>query len=193
MDFQRILILLGLAITTYMLILAWIEDYGSGRIESESADAISTPNTDILTNINSIPSASQNGPFSEASVDFLPLDSIKPEPVLGTTSDVMDLQSNSQNARYVTVTTDVLNLLIDTVGGDIVKASLKKFPVAIDQPDSPFVLMDPRNAYAAQSGLIGPNGTDTAAGRPIFTVAQSQYELSSNEDQIQVELKTLHG
>ena len=93
----------------------------------------------------------------------------------------MDLQSNSQNARYVTVTTDVLNLLIDTVGGDIVKASLKKFPVAIDQPDSPFVLMDPRNAYAAQSGLIGPNGTDTAAGRPIFTVAQSQYELSSNE------------
>ena len=193
MDFQRILILLGLAITTYMLILAWSEDYGSGRIESESADAISTPNTDILTNINSLPSASQNGPFSEASVDFLPLDSIKPEPVLGTTSDVMDLQSNSQNARYVTVTTDVLNLLIDTVGGDIVKASLKKFPVAIDQPDSPFVLMDPRNAYAAQSGLIGPNGTDTAAGRPIFTVAQSQYELSSNEDQIQVELKTLQG
>ena len=132
MDFQRILILLGLAITTYMLILAWSEDYGSGRIESESADAISTPNTDILTNINSLPSASQNGPFSEASVDFLPLDSIKPEPVLGTTSDVMDLQTNSQNARYVTVTTDVLNLLIDTVGGDIVKASLKKFPVAID-------------------------------------------------------------
>ena len=64
MDFQRILILLGLAITTYMLILAWSEDYGSGRIESESADAISTPNTDILTNINSLPSASQNGPFS---------------------------------------------------------------------------------------------------------------------------------
>ena len=31
MDFQRIFILLGLAVTAYLIILAWNEDYGSGR------------------------------------------------------------------------------------------------------------------------------------------------------------------
>ena len=74
------------------------------------------------------------------------------------------------------------------MGGDIVKASLPAYPTTIDNPDSPFTLIDPGNKYAAQSGLIGKNGTDTSAGRPQFVVSDYNYEMRSDENEIQVDL-----
>ena len=96
-------------------------------------------------------------------------------------------QPESRN-RDIVVRTDVLELRIDTEGGDIKSASLLRYPTFIDTPEDPYLLIDPRNEYAAQSGLIGPNGTDTAAGRPVFTAPQPRYELG-NEDRLVVDLE----
>jgi YidC/Oxa1 family membrane protein insertase len=85
------------------------------------------------------------------------------------------------------VKSDLLHLTIDTLGGDIVKASLAAFPTTIDTPDSPFTLIDPGNSYAAQSGLIGKNGTDTSAGRPQFKVSSYNYSLREGESELQVD------
>ena len=42
--------------------------------------------------------------------------------------------------------------------------------------------------YIAQSGLVGPNATDTADGRPLFTSAQSAYTLEDGQDTLNVDL-----
>jgi YidC/Oxa1 family membrane protein insertase len=152
MDFQRILIMLGLAVTTYMLILAWNEDYGSGRVDNDSVIVANVPQDNLLPDINVNTVSTTSTTADNGQIDFLPLDNGLSAPV--TETAVNDVALNTQNSRYVTIASDVLNITIDTLGGDIVEASLIKFPVAINQPDSPFVLMDPRNAYAAQSGLI---------------------------------------
>ncbi|NQV66765.1 MAG: membrane protein insertase YidC [SAR86 cluster bacterium] len=191
MDFQRILIMLGLAVTTYMLILAWNEDYGSGRVDNDSVIVANVPQDNLLPDINVNTVSTTSTTADNGQIDFLPLDNGLSAPVTETAVD--DVALNTQNSRYVTIASDVLNITIDTLGGDIVEASLIKFPVAINQPDSPFVLMDPRNAYAAQSGLIGQDGTDTAAGRPTFAVVKNHYDLSTGQDEIQVELKTTQG
>lgn len=189
MDFQRILLMLGLAVTTYMLILAWNEDYGSGRVATDAVTTTAAPaTTDGIDNLlPGMDADASPAVATENTAEILPTDELLPAGNSQTDSSVDPVALGTSN-RYITVSTDVLNITIDTVGGDIVTASLVKFPVTIDQPDEPFVLMDPRNAYAAQSGLIGTNGTDTAAGRPKFQAARQHYSLQQGEDQLLVEL-----
>ena len=55
MDFQRIFILLGLAVTAYLIILAWNEDYGSGRkvaAEQPEGTEFIAGNVDDLSDIS---------------------------------------------------------------------------------------------------------------------------------------------
>lgn len=99
-------------------------------------------------------------------------------------------------SRVITVKTDTFNMAINTLGGDVVSVSLPKFLEQQDNPDRPFILMDNRanHVYVAQSGLIGANGTDLADGsRPIFTAAQTHFEMGANDDQLEVDLELKQG
>ena len=74
------------------------------------------------------------------------------------------------------------------MGGDIVSVALPAYPASLDAPEVPFLLVDPRNNYVAQSGLIGPSGTDKGGSRPIFEAGQSAYNLE-RADSIVVTLR----
>jgi len=95
-----------------------------------------------------------------------------------------------QNARLVTVTSDVLEVTIDTLGGDIVRVALPQHLISQEPDADPFVMLNRTQSqtYIAQSGLIGRNGTDTAAGRPRFSVASTHYELLDGDEQVVVDL-----
>ena len=173
MDFQRIFILLGLAVTTYMLILAWNDDYGQGA---------AAPPAVVDSTIPAIPPG-------EASVPSMPSESTAEAsetaafvPSLAVEETASDVPAVVAPTSVIRVSTDVLRVEIDPRGGDIVSASLPGFPADIDTPEIPFVLMDPRNAYASQSGLIGDDGTDTAGTRPLFTVGSERFDLGDAEE-----------
>jgi YidC/Oxa1 family membrane protein insertase len=186
MDFQRIFVLLGLAVTAYLLILAWNDDYHSSKIAVSG-----TPNTQQMDSKNEnefsdfradLPSTMENTASIQG--DFVPrVDTV---PQVRTPSST---SSAPNSGRLVSIKSDVLHLTIDTLGGDIVKVSLPAFPTTLQTPDSPFTLIDPGNSYAAQSGLIGKNGTDTSAGRPKFKVNSYDYNLQNGEPEIRVDLK----
>ncbi|MEL0137970.1 MAG: membrane protein insertase YidC, partial [Halieaceae bacterium] len=77
----------------------------------------------------------------------------------GTRTDSI---TSSDTGSLVTVKTDVLNVVIDLQGGDVVGAAFRDYPKTLDDPSDPFVLLE-RNArriYIAQSGLVGPDGID---------------------------------
>ncbi len=99
------------------------------------------------------------------------------------------------DSRLITVTSDTLQLTIDTYGGDIVKAALLEFPVSQDTPDKPFVMLNRTSdtTYIAQSGLIGANGTDTNAGRPRYRVSSDRFSLASGADEVVVNLQLDQG
>ncbi|MGI9323410.1 MAG: membrane protein insertase YidC, partial [Pseudomonadales bacterium] len=84
-------------------------------------------------------------------------------------------------AQLVHVKTDVFDIQIDLRGGDLVRLALPAYPASLETPDIPFLLLDPRNAYMAQSGLIGPNGTDISGQRPTFRADRTSYDLGTNE------------
>ena len=160
MDFQRIFTLLGLAVTAYMLVLAWNEDYGQRTlIEEAPIGEVTTPQLPTL------PGETTQTQTADEIPDASELSSLKET----FENQTVPKQITSNGEQLVTVNTDVLQIAIDLRGGDIKRASLSAFPEQIDTPDIPFPLIDPRNNYAAQSGLIGKNGTDTAKGRPRFT------------------------
>lgn len=104
-------------------------------------------------------------------------------------------QVSSAQAQLISVKTDTLHLLIDPHGGDIIKVALPQHLEQIDTPDEPFILLNRTqdNTYIAQSGLIGPNGTDTGAARPVFTTAQPAYELAEGTDTLTVDLQLQQG
>ncbi|MBO6557547.1 MAG: membrane protein insertase YidC [Pseudomonadales bacterium] len=167
MDFQRVFILLGLAVTSYMLVLAWNEDYG------QTAATAAVEETQSVSNAVS----------ADASIPDMPqqaVDSTVPELVQSEVPAAQNeaVQTNASR-RLISVVTDVFQLQIDPLGGDIVRVALPAYPAALETPDVPFVLVDPRNAYVGQSGLIGPNGTDKQGVRPRFQAEQSTYEMGT--------------
>ncbi|WP_323846138.1 membrane protein insertase YidC [Microbulbifer magnicolonia] len=113
-------------------------------------------------------------------------------------SDVPQLQTpdgTSDSAapaerQLISVTTDVFELFIDPRGGDIVKVALRQFEEELHTPDRPLILLNQTrdHTYIAQSGLIGRNGTDSAAGRPLFSAEKTQYALSEGQDALVVDL-----
>jgi len=80
--------------------------------------------------------------------------------------------------EIIKVNTDLVNVEIDTHGGDIVRVELIKHPVSVDTPDIPFVLMH-RNLpdlFVAQSGLIGKD-RDYPNHNVKYTARQTDYIL----------------
>jgi YidC/Oxa1 family membrane protein insertase len=158
MDIKRNLLILGLALVSYLLLLAWNEDY---------APTTSAPVTDIPA----LPQA--ESPQASSASDLPQAQASADPPVVAAPA--------APAQTVVTVVTPLQVLTIDTLGGDIVSVSLPQFPVALDSPDEPFALMynDARGVYVAQSGLIGRNGPDAlASGRPRYRAGQSRYELT---------------
>lgn len=75
--------------------------------------------------------------------------------------------------KLISVKTDVLDLTINTRGGDVEQALLPAYPKELNSTQ-PFQLLEtsPQFIYQAQSGLTGRDGPDNPANgpRPLYNV-----------------------
>nr|WP_315529046.1 membrane protein insertase YidC [uncultured Achromobacter sp.] len=85
-------------------------------------------------------------------------------------------------SEEVVITTDVLRLTFDTMGAQLVRAELLKYP-ATGQADKPTVLLD-RSAglnYVVQSGVVGaPNGQSFPTHQTPFRLVTSERQLTGD-------------
>lgn len=112
-------------------------------------------------------------------------------PVIRSDATATTLAESSNSPRgSISISTDVLRVVLDPVGGDIVSVSLPTHAAELDQPDVPFQLLERSDyrQYYAQSGLIGVNGTDSSKGRPTFTSSSNDYVLREGSDELTVDL-----
>ena len=116
MDYKRIILGFGLLVTLYLLLLAWQEDYGQ-----KARSLTSQPDLPLDTvTTSSTSSAIPQTPSLEGSdgvPDFIPEINEQPH---SSPDDQLAIDFD----RFVTVSTDVLNVIIDKVGGDIITVSL---------------------------------------------------------------------
>lgn len=171
MDWQKNLLIAGILATLLLLVIRW----------HEYQENLPTPAAAI----------SQNTTASSSSAT--PANSEIPVAAGQALPEIDKTRQATQ--ELITVTTDSLNVVINPLGGDIVEVSLPRHYAKLNTPDQPYVLLDNRDnhTYVAQSGLIGANGTDTAAGRPLFASEQQSYQLAEGKDQLEVNLTLQQG
>jgi len=189
-EVQRIVLLIGLAATAYLMILAWNQDYVQNvaqpeyNIEPDSGfdPAVSVP----LDNAASSPEvAAPPSDIPDASL-------LAPAPAAAAAAaDVPGaIPAAGGEQRLVKVTTPTLQVWIDRQGGDIVRVLLPQHLLTLDRPDVPYMLLNRGNGstYIAQSGLVGTDGIDAGAERPLYDAAQSEYTLTEEMGALTVEL-----
>ncbi|MBP8039299.1 MAG: membrane protein insertase YidC [Aeromonadaceae bacterium] len=117
-------------------------------------------------------------------------DSSVPEANSAIGTDVPADNGAAGQRKLIKLSSDQLELLVDTQGGDIVSAKLLQHTVAQDSKEPFTLLMDkPGRLYVAQSGLIGRDGPDSRAeGRPTYTSAQTDYQLADGQEKLVVPL-----
>lgn len=171
-DWLRKIILGGIIVIGFVLFIRWNEyqeKHHAAQSQLPAAPAAAATETAQTT------TPKGNEEFALPA----PVDNSKPEtdkPLLKTS--------------VVSVRTDSLWVEIDTLGGDIRKVSLPKNFAELNKPDAPFVLLDntASRTYIAKSGLAGPNGTDSASGRPQFSVSADTFTLSEGQNELSVDL-----
>ncbi len=93
-------------------------------------------------------------------------------------------------SKVINIQSDVLNLNIDTKGGNIVQATLPKYPVSVQEKGIPETILSsaPEKFYISQSGLVGPAGPDTKDGQVTYQADKDHYALTNGQDTLTVDL-----
>lgn len=165
MDTLRFVLVLSLAMVSFMLWEAWQRDYGPpARAAARPGDG--APAT---------PAATDSG------IPALPASP-------GGQAPGFDAPSPAETEReLITVETDVLRLKIDS-GGTLVFAELLNYPVSLEEGAKPIVLLDQSTSlfHVIQSGLIG---TDAPSHEHQFSSPRKAYSLGENESVLKVPLR----
>ncbi|AHI28420.1 membrane protein insertase YidC [Marinobacter similis] len=180
MDIQRIVLFAGLAIVSYLMVLAWNEDYHQ-QPQTEQVAQTNTGSTTGGEDSMVLPEQNQSTGTSE---EFSTPESGE-QIATATDSDI------TVEDQFVTVRTDVFELTIDRVSGNLIHSSLTDYDKSLNSQE-PLKLLTNTNSrtYVMESGLIGRNGPDSRANgsAPVYQSNADSYELSDGQDQLTVDL-----
>jgi YidC/Oxa1 family membrane protein insertase len=177
-EMQRILLLVAMAAVAYLLVLAWNDDYIKGKA---IPGASSSP-------VTAAPESSGPDSFAEANEASKPSATTKDNGAV-TAPTQPPLATSASGGHLIRVATGAMLLWIDRYGGDITRVELPRYPVSIEKPDDPFLLLDKRadHTYIAESGLIGKDGLDANGRRPLYEFDKNDVEIPNGGE---VRLKT---
>jgi YidC/Oxa1 family membrane protein insertase len=163
MDNQRLFLFIALSFVALMLWEAWQRDYSAPEpvtVERGAPDATALPPAD--------------------------LPAVPPPPTQVQTTET---ETGLASVTRVRVITDVLDVEIDTRGGDLRQADLLQYPERSDAPETPVRLLDDQlpNLFIIQSGLRTQSGTEPTH-HVVFEAAETEYRLAPGQAAIEVPL-----
>ena len=178
MDWQRTILIGGMGLIAWMLVIQW-NQFQDQNVTLEQS--YSESQTNYESSLDSVTTS-----MGLADSDELPQLQSVPE-----SSALLELALPTPNENFITAKNNVIEIVIDPIGGDIVSGLLlTHFNKKLEDGGEPFpILQNSRdNTYVARSGLIGPSGTDTAEGRPKFSVASTNFVLNDDQDTLNIDL-----
>jgi YidC/Oxa1 family membrane protein insertase len=171
MDYRRSIILVALAVVSYMLILAWNEDYG--QIQEAQKVTQSVQQKEQLFETNTQPS---NDPSN--------LDDFSvPEDNIQNDQNAFEKLNNSNVTQLIHISTDVLDVKIDLKGGNIISATMPNYKTSLGSEEPLSIIEKTNRHYVIESGLFGKNGFDSSKNGPLPTYTSSSYDYVLNEDE----------
>lgn len=188
MDIQRIVLFAGLAIVSYLMVLAWNDDYHQPVPTEQVVEStrVQSDNSSVGSDAMVLPGETSQGTAANTGADE---EFTTPE-----SGQIVSTPANSNvsvNNQYITVRTDVLDLVIDRVSGNLVKGSLIDYDKSLNSKESLSVLNNTEDRfYVLESGLIGKNGPDSAKNgeAPVYDTDATNYELTKGNNELAVDL-----
>lgn len=175
MENHRTLLYLTLFFLVYLLWSQWQLDYGPKLAVTDT------------------PVADQSVPALNATDDVPPptttMSSDSSLPVSpDTKGNKMTSSLVDASSQIVTVVTDLLELQIDSKGGNIVKATLRNYAVNAEEPETKLSLLNNESSlfYVAQSGLVSVDQVNAPTHNSIYQVTNTEYRLAEGENSISV-------
>ena len=163
MDNLRFVLFVLFVYLSYQLWQAWQEDYGP------------KPPTPVVAG---------QSPTNEPGKPNAPASQSLPT----TTASAVGNEA-LQAGQRIKVVTDLLNVEIDTNGGDLRRVDLLAYPKEKGKPEDPVRLLndDPLQLFISQSGFISEGGM-APNHHSVWKAAQTEYQLGSGQDEIRVPL-----
>ncbi len=172
MDNQRLFLFAALGFVLLILWQQWQIDYAPmaqapAQTMQQSGDTLST---DSNNRSDDVPEAELGGTDTSAALN---------------PSSVED--NGATGGSLVRVSTDTIDVVLSSKGGNVLEVKLNKYPVSIEQPDTPFLLMSdsPETFFIAQSGLQSKE-SPVPTHHTVYQVAQSEYQLEADQDVLRV-------
>ncbi len=190
MDNPRLLLFIALCFTGLLLFQAWQRDYGQ---PAQPPAAATEPGIEG-GKPKAGPDVPTAAPAPKRAAD-VPAAPAAPEPAerapAPAPAQAAEAEQALASAERIHVRTDVLDAVIDTVGGDLRRVDLLDYPVSHDDP-TPYRLLadEPGQLYVAQSGFAVPGAAGRAPDHTaVFTAAARDYRLAEGQDELRVRLQ----
>ncbi len=176
MDNQRLLLFVALSFVMLLMWDAWQEGNNAPQQAAITADASSA-----------VPDAPKDLPAAPVAGTDAPSLSASPAASDGPALSVAEPLPKGER---ILITTDKLEVIIDTHGGDIREVDLLAYPVSADEPDKPFQLMKDRlpNLFVAQSGLLASGEGSAPDHYTTYQAEKHEYSLAPGQDELRVPL-----
>lgn len=172
MENQRLFLFFALILVLFLIWQAWNE---------EKVARLAPPASPVTAVTPSTPAGAAGGGEAAAPRHDVPG---SPQQALPAVPGGSALKSGTR----IHVQTDVYDIVIDSVGGDLRQVGLRTYPQSIDHRDRPFVLMqDGSEFYIAQSGLVASEG-EAPDHYAVYSAEQTDYRLADGQDRLDVPL-----
>ena len=168
---HRILLYFTLFFLLYLIWAQWQMDYNQPAPVASSTTATTTEVDQAAVDIpQAIPESTDTAaakPFASA-----------------------DREKAIEGSQRIRVITDVLDVEIDTRGGDIRRVVLLDYAVDADKPEEKLVLLTDEeiNYQVAQSGLVSVNEGTAPNHKALYRCEKTHYQLADGQDSIEVPL-----
>ena len=178
MDNQRFFLYIALAFVLYLIWLTWQKEHAPPPMAEQTQEQTESVDASTITKSEDIPDISESVNFGQTDVEIT-----QPKKALAS-------------SQQINVRTDVLDVVIDTRGGDIRQLDLPTYPVSLKNQDQPFRLLhSDSRTYIAQSGLRHDkiNGKQVVSSlapthHDIYSADSTDYVLKDGEDSLEVKL-----
>jgi len=169
MDNQRLLVWAVFGLLLWFTYQAWVEDYAPRPAETPPAAA-----------------TTEQAPAPGDATPALPDVAEAPgdTPALPAVDTPPEEPASDSQAETIRVRTDVLDLDISTRGGTLTRATLRKYPIAKDDPDRLVQLLSPApdNLGLLQTGLRSAGEAAEPNHFAEFTADRLSYDIGDSDE-----------
>ena len=185
MDFQRLILFGALGMVLLLLWQAWLEHESGQNSPARVSSSLTQPDNSggVTPGITTAEPTKDDVPQAPTTPNLSGKTGSAAPSVVPAASQALP------RADRIVVQTDLVRAEIDTNGGDLRRLELLTYPVTLDQPDEPFILLNDTGVdlFLIQGGLLG-SGHEFPNHHTPFKAPARNVRLAPGQDSVAVHL-----